>query len=119
MYNFEQVKTNDLGADGLPIFEIIVRDWHGHAVHHDCCYSSDLDRMMRELEAIFHAIPDPWCVKMQRRADIGMLNEILASGLTKQEALDMCAYYDWVCVDQDGYLWELHAEADFGSQNKK
>ena len=53
MYTFEKIKTNNLGPDGLPIWEIVVRDCNGHAVHTDCCYDSDLDRMTDELKAEF------------------------------------------------------------------
>lgn len=112
MYAIEKVKTNNLDPTGLPIWEVIVRDHHGHAVHHDCCYERDLDRMVSELQATFCDIPNPWCVKMQRRVGSEMIAQVFGSGMTKEEAVDLCNHYAWNCVDVDGFMWELYAEAE-------
>ena len=112
MYTIEKVKTADLDPTGLPIWEVIVRDHHGHAVHHDYCYTCDLDGLVAELQAAFHDIPNPWCVKMTRRVADCILSEVFASGLTKEDALDLCARYDWCHVDENGFLWELSGESD-------
>lgn len=112
MYTFEKIKTNDMSEDGQPIWEMIVRDHHGHAVHHDYCYECDLDNMMTELQVAFCDIPDPWCVKMRRRVGSKMLTQIFGSGMSKEDAVDLCQQYCWACVDNDGYMWELYAEAE-------
>lgn len=109
MYTIEKIKTADLDPTGLPIWEVVVRDHHGHAVHHDYCYTCDLDRMIDELQAEFRDIPDPWCVKM---ASGGGTVYRFASGLTEEEALDMCADNNWQYVDENGFVWELYAEED-------
>lgn len=59
MYTFEKIKTNDFGPDGLPIWEVVVRDRNGHAVHTDCCCTRDLDRLIVEFQTAFKTIADP------------------------------------------------------------
>lgn len=109
MYTIEKVKTNDLDPTGLPIWEVIIRDYNGHAVHHDCCYTCDLDRMIEELQVSFQDIPDPWCVKMSSG---GGTVYTYASCLTEQEACDLASYYNHEYVDEHGFVWELYAERD-------
>ena len=109
MYTIEKVKTNDLDPIGLPIWEVIVRDYNGHAVHHDYCYTCDLDRMVEELQTSFRDIPDPWCVKMSSG---GGTVYTYADCMTEQEARELVEYYHHEYVDENGFVWELYAERD-------
>ena len=104
MYTFEKIKTNNIGPDGLPIWEVVIRDRNGHAVHHaDCCYTHDLDLVMAEFQTACQTISDPWEIKMVH----GDTVRDFAFYLTEQEAKECCKEADYHYLDPDGIDWRM------------
>lgn len=104
MYTFEKIKTNNLGPDGLPIWEVVVRDMNGHVSHADYCYEYDLDRIINELQDEFSVPVEPVTIKMSSGG--GTVRDF-ATLRTFQEAIELGNSYDWVLVDENGFVWEL------------
>lgn len=107
MYTVETNRTGDIGSNGQPIWEVIVRDMKGHAVHSDFCYECDLDRMLAELLTIEEPEPGAECTI---RMSVGSVTRYFMTLPTLREANEVGNQYDWEFTDENGIVWQLYID---------